>query len=53
MKVVPLKKQSKKNQRAHHARSRGDWNGLVPVTRVVRSKKAYDRKKLKKPDCES
>ena len=50
MKVVPLKKQSKKEQRKYHARSRCDWNGLKPVTRVVKSKKVYDRKKLRKPD---
>lgn len=49
MKVVPLKKQSKKAQRAYHARSRRDWNGVKPVTRVVKSKKVYNRKKLEKP----
>ena len=50
MKIVPLKKQSKKEQKKHHARSRRDWNGLKPTTRVVKSKKVYDRKKLQKPD---
>lgn len=50
MKVVPLKKQSKKEQRKYHARLRSDWNSLKPTTRVVKSKKVYDRKKLKKPD---
>jgi len=50
MKVVPLKKQSKIEQRKYHARLRKDWNGLKPTTRVVKSKKVYDRKKLQKPD---
>ena len=51
-KIIPLKKQSKKEQRKFHARKRGDWNGLKPVTRVVKSKKVYDRKKLSKPSEE-
>ena len=50
MKLVPLEKQSKKEQRKFHARKRRDWKGLKPTTRVVKSKKVYDRKKLKKPD---
>ena len=50
MKLVPLEKQSKKEQRKFHERKRRDWNGLKPTTRVVNSKKVYDRKKLKKPD---
>lgn len=50
MKVVPLKKQSKKEQRKYHARLRRDWNGMKPTTRVAKSKKVYDRKKLSKPD---
>ncbi len=47
MKMVPLKKQSKRSQREYHAAQRGSWNGLCPVTRVVPSKKAYDRNKAK------
>ena len=52
VKIVPLKKQSEKEQKKHHARSRRDWNGLKPTTRVIKSKKIYDRKKLQKPDYE-
>lgn len=37
MKVTPLKKQSKKNQRKLHAAKRGTWNGVSPVTRIVQS----------------
>lgn len=47
MKYVPIEKQSKKAQRAYHNAQRGDWNGVNPVSRVVASKKAYNRKKLK------
>lgn len=47
MKIIPLEKQSKKAQREFHAKQRGDWNGVKPVTRVVESKKAYDRKKMR------
>ncbi len=48
MKLIPLNKQSKKEQRKFHARKRRDWNGLKPTARVVKSKKVYDRKKVKK-----
>lgn len=44
---VPLKKQSKKQQREYHARQRGSWYGLSPVTRTVPNGKAYDRNKFK------
>lgn len=50
MKVTPLKKQSKKEQRKFHARKRRDWNGLKPTTRVIKSKKVHDRKKLSKSE---
>ena len=51
MKIIPLEKQSKKQQKKYHARRRRDWNGLKPTTRVVKSK-VYDRKKLRKPDMD-
>ena len=53
MKLIPIDKQSKKEQKKYHARSRREWNGLKPTTRVVKSKKVYDRKKLRKPDADS
>lgn len=52
MKLIPLNKQSKNAQKKYHARSRRDWNGLKPTTRVVKSKKVYDRKKMQKPTIE-
>ena len=45
--MTPLKKMSKKRQKAFHAQRRGSWNGLSPVTRVVPNKKAYDRKRAR------
>ena len=41
-------KQSKKQQRAFYAAKRGSWNGVNPVTRVVPSKKLYDRNRVKR-----
>ena len=52
MKLIPLNKQSKNAQKKYHARSCRDWNGLKPTTRVVKSKKVYDRKKMQKPTIE-
>lgn len=52
MKLVPLDKQSKKEQKKFHARRRRNWNGLKPTTRIVTSKKVYDRKKLRKTDLD-
>ena len=46
-KIVDLKKQSKKAQKAFHATQRGSWNGINPVSRVVPSGKAYSRAKAK------
>ena len=41
-----------KAQREFHSRFRRDWNGVKPTTRVVKSKKIYDRKKLQKPETD-
>ena len=45
--MVPLNKQSKKRQREAHAKQRGSWYGLNPVTRTVPCGKVYDRNKIK------
>ncbi len=45
--AVPLDKQSKKARRAYHAGQRGSWHGISPVTRVVPSRKVYDRNRSK------
>ena len=48
MKVTPIKKMSKKKQKAYHARQRGSWNGVSPVTRVAPDRKKYDRNREKR-----
>ena len=50
---IPLKKQTKRQQKAVHARKRLSWNGLVPVSRVVPSKKMYDRQAGKRTEQEA
>lgn len=42
-KMVPLDKMSKKQRSAVHRAKRGNWNGVVPVTRVKESGKRYKR----------
>lgn len=44
-KIVLPSTQTKKQQREINATKRGSWNGVIPVTRVVPGKKAYDRKR--------
>ena len=46
--MIPLTKQSKKQQRAYFAAKRGSWNGVNPVPRTVPSKKLYDRNRMKR-----
>ena len=48
MNFTPMAKRSKRAQREHYAAKRGSWNGLSPVTRVVQSKKTYDRNRVKR-----
>lgn len=50
MNLVPLKKQSKKAQKAYHEKQRGSWYGLNPITRSTPNKKAYDRNRIKRSD---
>lgn len=49
-KMIPLSKQSKKERHKYYASKRGSWNGVSPVTRVVQSRKIYDRKRMKSAD---
>lgn len=39
-----------KEKRKYYASKRGSWNGGSPVTRVVQSRKIYDRKRMKSAD---
>ena len=45
---VPLDKQSKKARKEYHAKQRGSWNGISPVTRTVPSGKVYERNRIKR-----
>ena len=40
---IPLNKQTKKQQKAHHAAQRNTGGAVRPVTRIVESRKAYNR----------
>ena len=53
MKLTPLKKQSKNAQRKYYAAKRGSWNGLSPVTRIVQSRKVYDRNRIRQEERRS
>lgn len=48
MKNILLKKMSKAAQKEFHAKQRGNWNGVNPVSRIVPNKKCYDRNRAKK-----
>lgn len=50
MKYIPLEKQSKRVRKAHHDKQRSSWNGVVPVTRLIPNKRAYDRSRSKRAD---
>ena len=47
-KMTPIAKQSKSKQREYYASKRGSWNGISPVTRIVPSRRAYDRNRMKR-----
>jgi len=49
-KTTPLKKQQKRAQREFYSAQRGTWNGITPTTRVVESKRVYNRKRLSRED---
>ena len=42
---IPLEKRSKREQREYHAKQRGSWGDVNPVTRKSPNPKAYSRKK--------
>lgn len=44
--LIPLDKRSKKAKREYHAKQRGSWNGVNPVTRIVQSSSAIIHQKL-------
>jgi len=48
MHFVEYEKLSKKNKRIVDRNKRGSWNGVNPATKVVQSKKLYNRGKEKR-----
>ena len=50
---VPVKKQTKRRQKAFHALKRASWGSVVPVSRVIPSGKAYDRRAGKRAEREA
>ena len=48
--LVPLDKRSKKARREYHAKQRGSWHRVNPITRTVQSRKTYDRARVKQAD---
>lgn len=50
MKFTSIAKRSKREQRKYYASKRGFWNGISPVTRVVQSRRIYDRKRIKREE---
>ena len=51
--TIPLEKRSKRDRRAYYSEKRNDWNGVVPVTRVIAGKKGYDRNRQRSADRRS
>ena len=49
-KTIPLEKRSMRDRRAYYSDKRNDWNGVVPVTRVIPGKKGYDRNRQRNVD---
>ena len=49
-KTIPLEKRGKRDRRSYYSDKRNDWNGVVPVTRVIPGKKGYDRNRQRSAD---
>ena len=46
-KFIPYKKLSKRKRRELDSEHRGSWGAVNPVTRAIKSRKIYDRKRDK------
>ena len=46
--IIPLNKQGKREQKEYHAKKRGSWSEVNPVTWVVPNGKVYDRNRIKR-----
>ena len=47
-KFISYQKMNKKKRKEIDKQKRGDWGDIKPVTKVVQSKKVYNRKSYKK-----
>lgn len=45
---IPYEKMSKKAQKSENLKQRNDWGRINPVTRIIPSKKVYNRQKFKR-----
>ena len=41
--LVPIRKQTKRHQKAYHAQKRNTWGSVNPISRIIESKKVYKR----------
>jgi len=48
--VIPLRKQTKRRQKAANSSRRAGWGDVVPVTRVVPSGKSYRRQDTRRAE---
>ena len=56
MKMIPLEKQSKREQRKFHADKRNSWNGIKPTTRKAEkcmTETEFDKQIVEIPVSES
>ena len=51
--MVSVPKQTKRQQKEYYSKRRGSWGDVKPVTRIVKSKKIYNRKKIRQEDNRS
>ena len=49
-KFIPVEKMSKKQKKEYYSRNRITWDNFDPTTRVVASKKIYNRARNKRED---
>lgn len=47
-KFIPVEKMSKKQKKEYYSRNRVTWDNFDPTTRVVASKKVYNRAREKR-----
>ena len=48
--MIPLRKQTKRRQKAANSSRRAGWGDVVPVTRVVPSGKSYRRQDTRRAE---